>query len=150
MVELMEEHHAGIPILMNPRSGNSRDAHDCCAVVGTHVHQRHTTYGTTYLVADRAIDRAANRQQLAQTRMRWMTRVPATLSEAHAALAQVNPHPLASLTEGYRSHEWLSTDGGMAQRWVLIDSAARQPHAQHPVAKPWRQQRDKAVKAFKK
>jgi transposase len=81
--------------------------------------------------------------------MRWITRVPATLSDAQAALAQVNPHALASLIEGYRYHELMSTYGGIAQRWVLIYSEARQPQAQRTVDKQWRQQSDKEVKAFK-
>jgi transposase len=150
MLELIVEHQAGIPLLMKPLSGNSSDAHDFGEVVCAHVQQLQTTYGTTYLVADSALYSAANLQKLAQTRMRWMTRVPATLSEAQAALAQVNPHALASLTEGYRYHELRSTYGGIEQRWVLIYSESRQPQAQRTVDKQWRQQSDKEVKAFKK
>jgi len=146
----MVEHQAGIPLLMTPLSGHSRDAHDCAEVVCTQVNQLQTTYGTTSLVADRALYSAANLQKLAQTRLRWMTRVPATWSEAQAALAQVNPHALASLTEGYRDHELRSAYGEIEQRWVLISSEARQPPAQHTVDRPWRQQRDQEVKAFKK
>jgi transposase len=48
MRELMVEHHAGLPILMKPLSGNSRDAHNFGALVRTHLDQRHTTYGLTY------------------------------------------------------------------------------------------------------
>jgi len=39
MLELMVEHQAGIPILMKPLSGNSRDAQDCGEAVRAHVHQ---------------------------------------------------------------------------------------------------------------
>jgi hypothetical protein len=92
-LELMVEQQVGILILMKPRSGNSSDAHDCGAVVCTQVNQLQTTSGTTSLVADSALYSAANLQKLAPTRMRWMTRVPATLSEAQAALAQVTPPP---------------------------------------------------------
>jgi transposase len=150
MLELIVEHQAGIPLLMKPLSGNSSDAHDFGEVVCAHVNQLQTTYGTPYLVADSALYSADNLQKLAQTRMRWITRVPATLSEAQAALAQVNPHVLASLTEGYRYHELMSTYGGIEQRWVLIYSESRQPQAQRTVDKQWRQQSDKEVKAFKK
>ena len=45
--------------------------------------------------------------------MQWMSRVPATLSEAQAPLAQGDPQALTPLTEGYRSREGMSTYGGM-------------------------------------
>src|SRR5246127_5699942 len=60
MLELMVEHHAGIPILMQPLSGNSSDAQDFGEVVRTHLQQLHTTYGLTYLVADSALYSEAN------------------------------------------------------------------------------------------
>jgi transposase len=149
MLELIVEHQAGIPLLMKPLSGNSSDAHDFGDVVGTHVQQLHTAYGMTYLVADSALYSANNLQKLAQTQMRWITRVPATLSEAQAALAQVDPHALAPLTEGYCYGEWRSTYGGIEPRWLLIDSESRQPQAQRAIDKRWGQQGAKEVKAFK-
>jgi len=39
MLELMVEHHAGIPILMKPLSGNSRDVQEFGEAVRAHVHQ---------------------------------------------------------------------------------------------------------------
>jgi hypothetical protein len=38
LLELRVEPQAGLPLLMNPRSGHSRDAHDCGAAVRAHVH----------------------------------------------------------------------------------------------------------------
>ena len=119
-------------------------------MIRTHLEQLHTTYGVTDIVADSALYREANLQKLAQTAMKWITRVPATLSEAQAALAQVDPQALAPLQEGYRSHELTSTDGGIAQRWVLIYSEPRQPQAQRTIDRQRRQQREAEVKALKK
>jgi transposase len=75
MLELMVEHQAGIP-LMKPLSGNSRDAYDFGEAVRAHMQQWHTTYGLTYLVADSALYSEANLQKLAQTHIKWITRVP--------------------------------------------------------------------------
>jgi transposase len=150
MLELIVEHQAGIPILMQPLSGNSSDAHNFGEVIDTHVQQLHTTYGLTYLVADSALYSEANLQKLAQTHLKWITRVPATVSEAQAALAQVNLETMAPLVEGYRYHELPSTYGGMPQRWLLIYSESRQPQAQRTVDTQWRKQSDQEVKAFKK
>ena len=82
--------------------------------------------------------------------MRWITRVPATLSEAQAALVQAAPQTMFPLVEGYRSQELASTYGGVAQRWVLIDSEPRQLPAQRTVDQQLRTHSAQAVKACKK
>jgi len=79
------------------------------------------------VVADSALYRAVNLHQRAQTAMQWMTRVPATVREAQASLAQVDLQALASLQEGSHDHELTSTYGGLAPRWVLILTEAHQP-----------------------
>jgi len=80
--------------------------------------------------------------------MQWITRVPATLREAQAALAQAEPQTMVPLMEGYRSQGFTSTDGEVAQRWRLIYSEARHPQAQHTVDTQLSQQRAKEVGAF--
>jgi Domain of unknown function (DUF4277) len=133
MLALMIEPHAGRPVLLTPRRGHSSEAHGCGQLVKAHMAQWQTTYGPTDLVADRALDRAANRQQLAKTPLTWSSRVPATWHDAQAALAQADPPPMTPLTEGYRDHLGSSTDGGVAQRWGRIYSAPRHPQAQQTV-----------------
>ena len=123
MLELIVEHQAGIPLLMQSLSGNSSDAQAFGQVVKDHIAQLQTTYGTTYLVADSALYSADNLQKLAETQLKWITRVPATLREAQAVLTPVDPQTMAPLTTGYRSQSLTSTYGGVAQRWVLIYSA---------------------------
>lgn len=150
MLELIVEHQAGIPLLMTPLSGNSSDAQEFGHVVREHIAQLHATYGTPYLVADSALYSAANLQQLAETPLKWITRVPATGSDAQAALAQADPQTMAPLTEGYRFQVLPSTYGGVQQRWVLCYSAPRHPQAQRTVDKQLLKQSDKEGKAFKK
>jgi transposase len=150
MLELMVEHQAGIPVLMQPLSGNSSDAQEFGQMIREHMAQLRITYGTTYLVADSALYSEANLQKLAQTPRPWITRVPVTLSEARAALVQADPQAMLPLVEGYRYQELASTYGGVEQRWVLIHSEHRQSQAQRTVAKQLRTQSDKEVHAFKK
>src|SRR5919197_166219 len=135
MLDLIVEHQAGIPLLMQPLSGHTSDAIDFRHVVTEHIAQLHTTYGTTYLVADSALYNEDNLQQLAHTRSKWITRVPATLSEAQAALARADAETMEPLMEGYRHHILASAYGGVAQRWVLIYSEHRRPQAQRTVEK---------------
>ena len=149
MLDLLVEHHAGIPVLMKPLSGHRSDAHDFGQLITDPMTQLQLTYGTTCLVADRALSSAENLQKLAETRLQWITRVPATLREAQAVLAQADPQTMAPLTEGYRSRVVPSSYGGVEQRWVLIHSAPRQPQAQRTVDKQWLKQSADEVKAFK-
>jgi transposase len=149
MLELIIEHQAGIPVLMKPLSGNSSDAHEFGQVIRAHIEQLHTTYGATYVVADSALYSEDNLDKLAQTALKWITRVPATLREAQAVIAQAAPQAMAPLHEGYRYHELTSTYGGVAQRWVLFYSEPRQPQAQRTVDKQLRKQSDKEIKALK-
>jgi transposase len=148
MLELIVEHQAGIPVLMKPLSGNSSDAQEFSKVIRTHIEQLHTTYAANYLVADSALYNEANLATLAQTEMKWITRVPATLSDAQAVLGSANPQAMAPLLEGYRYQTLTSTYGGVAQRWVLIYSEPRQPQAQRSVDKQLRKQSDQEGKAF--
>ena len=149
MLELVVEHQASIPLLMKPLSGNSSDSKVFGQVVSDHIAQLHTPSRSTYLVADSALYNAENLHKLADTRLKWITRVPATLREAQEVLAQARPATMASLSEGYRYAVVASSYGGVAQRWVLIYSEHRQPQAQRTVDKQWRQQSDQEVQAFK-
>jgi transposase len=149
MLELIVEHQAGIPVLMKPLSGNSSDVKEFGHVVQEHIAQLQTTYGTTYLVADCALYSDDNLQKLAETPIKWITRVPATLSDAQVALAQADAETMAPLTEGYRYHILTSAYGGVEQRWVLIDSERRQAQAQRTVDKQFLKQSAQEVHAFK-
>jgi transposase len=147
-LELMIEHQAGMPGLMNPLSGNSSDAQAFGRLVKEHMAQWQTTDGTTSLVADSALYSEANLQQLAKPQIKWITRVPATLPDAQATLAQADLQTMAPLTDGYRSRLLSSTYGGVAQRWVLISSAHRHPQAQHTVGRPLHKPGEQEVPAF--
>jgi transposase len=149
MLELIVEHQAGIPVLMKPLSGNSSDAPAFGQTVHEHIEQLHTTDGTPYLVADSTLYSEDNLQKLANTHMKWITRVPATLHDAQAALTQAAPQAMMPLTEGCRSQVLISTYGGVEQRWVLIYSESRQPQARRAVATQLLKQSAQEVKAFK-
>jgi transposase len=148
MLELVVEHQAGSPVLLQPLSGNSHDGKAFGQVISAHIAPLPTTAHPTYLVADSALYSAENLHKLAQTSLQWITRVPATLQEAQAVLTQAAAQTMAPLTAGYRYHVVPSSYGGVAQRWVLIYAEPRQPQAQRPVDKQWLKQSADAGKAF--
>lgn len=149
MLARVVEHQAGLPLRRQPLRGHRRDTHGFGQAVRLHGPQWHTPYGLTSLVADRALYREANLEQLAQTPLKGLTRVPATVRAAQAALAQAKPPTMVALQEGDRAHEWPSTYGGVEHRGVLIDAEPRQAQARRPVDRQWRPQRDQAVTAVK-
>jgi transposase len=102
LLALIVEHQAGIPLLLQPLSGNSHDGKVFGQVVSDHMAQLPTTDSPTYLVADSALYNAENLQKLAKTSLTWITRVPATLTEAQEVWAQAQPETMAALPNGYR------------------------------------------------
>ena len=99
-------------------------------------------------MADSALYSAENLQKLVETRTKWITRVPATLSEAQAVLAQAAPPTMTPLMEGYRYQQATSTYGGVPQRWLLVYSDHRRPQAQRLVDNAWLKQSAAEAKAF--
>jgi transposase len=95
-------------------------------VIQAHIEPRQATYGATYLVADSTLYSEPNLDTLAQTAIKWITLVPATVRDAQGALAQADPPAMVPLQEGYRYHALPSAYGGLEQHWVLIYSEARQ------------------------
>jgi transposase len=150
MLELIVEHQAGMPVLMPPRSGNRSDAKEFGQVIKESMAPLQTTSGPPYLVAESALYSEDNLQKLAATKVKWMTRVPATWSGAQPVLAQATPQTMTALPEGYRSHVLPSTDGGVQQRWGLIASEHRQAQAQRTVGTPLLTYRNEEVNGFKK
>ena len=146
---LLVAHPAGLPRLLTPRSGHSREAPAWAQVIRAHREPLHTTDGAPSLVADRALASEAPREKLAHPAGKWRTRVPATLPAAPTALLQAKPRPRAPSMEGERSRAWTSRAGGVAPRWGLTSSDARQPQAPRPGGKPLRTQRAPAVHAWK-
>jgi transposase len=150
MLDLLVEHQAGIPLLMKPLSGHTSDAHDFGDVVTAHMAQRQTTDGTSDLGADSALYSEETLAKLAHTGSRWLTRVPATLTEAPHALVQATPATMIPLRASYRDQVLASTAGGVAQRWLLSYSEHRRPQAQRTVDKPRLKQGTAEVNACQK
>jgi transposase len=76
------------------------------------------------MVADAAVFTAENLKQMGT--LKWISRVPLTLSQAQEVIAQVTPFAeWDGLAQGYRLIEVCTTYGGIAQRWVVVESDKR-------------------------
>jgi transposase len=129
IINLMVENRTGIPLLMQPLSGNTSDAASFPALIKAHLAQLSLAHGIDYVVADAALYSASTIKQLAEGGSRFITRVPKTIKEAQAVLAAAEPEAFVPLTDGYHSDGYHSQThhsdyGGVRQRWIVIHSEA--------------------------
>jgi transposase len=150
MLGLIVENQAGLPLLMKPLSGNSSDATELRAVVKEHVQQLKEAHEIPYLVADSALYNHESLEELQGAGIKWLSRVPATLAQAKAALAEVDPKAMLPLGEGYCYQRLKSEYGGVEQRWLLIYSQAARARAEKQVPKLLARQTQEDVKAYSK
>jgi len=149
MLELIIEQHAGMPLLMKHSAAIRMTSGSLAASLRSMCSNLRTAHAITYLVADSALYTAENLGHLAQSGIKWITRVPATLTEAQAVLTRVKPETMTPLADGYRYHEEVSTYGGCKQRWLVVYSEARQQRSRRTVEKQLRRQSAAALQAFK-
>jgi transposase len=76
------------------------------------------------MVADSALYTAPNIEQMAS--LRWLCRVPLTLSQAKQLIEQLNSKDFVESTiAGYRWAAHTSNYGGVRQRWLVVESESR-------------------------
>ena len=76
------------------------------------------------MVADSALYTAPNLEML--TNLRWLTRVPLRLKQAQQLVYQLNESEFQeSSVTGYSWSEHKSNYGGIAQRWLVVESSLR-------------------------
>jgi len=100
------------------------------------------------VVADSALSSEDHLALLKDLPSQWSTRVPGTLNEVKAALAQADPAQMGPLQEGSRGQTLPATSGGVAQRWLLLESQPRCPPARRTVNTRWLKHSEKAGKAL--
>jgi transposase len=119
VVDLMSTADGGVPVFMRVADGNEADR----AVFAELLRDFRAQLDFDALfVADAALYGAENLASLGS--LRWLCRVPATLSEARQALSRT---PRAAFVQsehhkGYRFAELESNYGGLAQRWLVVHS----------------------------
>jgi len=86
------------------------------------------------MVADSALYTAPNLEML--TNLRWLTRVPLSLKQAQQLVSQLNESEFTeSSITGYRWSEHKSNYGGIAQRWLVVESSLRRDADQRKLSK---------------
>ena len=133
VLAMMVEQRSGLPLLMQPLSGNASDQAELPRLVEGHLRQLQMAHGVDYVVADCALYGSDHIRALDEQGVKFITRVPETIKEAQQLLAKLDlatlkplPGPDGALIEGYRFTEHRSNYGDVAQRWVIFYSMAAQ------------------------
>jgi transposase len=147
MLNLIVEHRAGLPLLMQPLSGNSNDTASFGRLIETHIDQLNITHQVDYWVADSALYSEANLQILSAHRGHWITRVPETITLAQQQCAEVG-EPM-ELLPGYCYRRVAVDYGGVHQRWLVITSVHALQRAAPRVERQLRNTSEQELKAWR-
>ena len=150
ILDLITEHQAGIPMLMQAASGNSTDKEGFRAIVDEHISQLQKDYGITTLVTDSAGFTAKTIQAHQAKGSFWISSVAANVGLAKQLLAHADVKQMQPLTQGYLYRPLCTTYAGVKQRWLLVYSQEAEKRARKTVARQQQKASDQALKAWRK
>jgi transposase len=150
VLDLMVEHRAGIPSLMEPLSGNASDQSSFPELIDRHLSHLQRAHGFDYVVADSALYSADRIDDLDKAGTKFITRVPGTIEEAKQAVEEADLEAMKPLTDGYRARTLRSEYGEVRQRWLLVWSEEAQQRAIDQAANQLEREHAEEKKAFRK
>lgn len=127
MLALATTHDGDIPLFLQPLDGNSSDKVNLLAAIQAIQEQlRATDEAPGVYVAANGVYSEANMRALNQARVKWISRVSETSTDAKAALAQ--SYEIWQVSEDGNTH-WVSQIMNLPQgkeRWVIVYTSASQ------------------------
>jgi transposase len=130
MLALATTHEGDIPVFLQPLDGNTSDKVSLLAAIQAIQEQlRATDEAPSVYVADNGVYSEANMRSLNQAKVKWVSRVSETSTEAKAALAQ--SYETWHTSEDGSIH-WVSQTMSLPQgqeRWVIVYTSASQQRA---------------------
>jgi transposase len=150
VLDLMVEHQAGIPTLMEPLSGNASDRGSFPELIDRHISHLQRAHGFDYVVADSALYSADHVGDLDEAGIKFLTRVPETIEEAERAVSEVDLEAMKPLSDGYHGKALCSTYGDARQRWLLVWSEEAEQRAIERAAKQTQREHAEEKRAFRK
>ena len=134
-LELIVEHQASIPILMQPLSGNTNDKTAFASTIENHVGHLKMSYGLNLVITDSAGFTPKCLRAFEQRDVSWVMSVPGTIKRVQELLDQADPETMQPLTDGYGYQPLRERYAGVDQRWLLIYSEAARHRVQKSVDK---------------
>jgi transposase len=147
VVNLITGHRSQLPVWMEALSGNQSDKDSFPDSIQAFCQQ--LKYGKDcFFVVDSALYGAANLHSLGE--IRWLTRVPETLAEAQALLAEIEPNQMTEFPDGYAAKEVPSHYAGIAQRWLVVFSPVAAQREEKTLQRRVEKEAKTAQKAWRK
>ena len=150
VLDMIVERKAGLPVLMKPLSGNVSDPGSFPELIDRHVEHLQNAHGFDYVVADSSLYSADHVEKLTENGVKFVTRVPETISEAKRRIQGTEIESMEPITEGYRAKECRSEYGDVEQRWLVVYSEEASGRARETVEDQVRREHEKEEKAFSK
>ena len=136
----------GIPLFLEMADGNQDDKTKFAHLFEEF--QKQWTFEGVH-IADSALYTADNLKRMEQ--LKWVTRVPLTLTEAKQGLVEVSEDEwVDSDLKGYSIAERTSYYGGVEQRWLIVKSLARQQSDQKQLQKKILKSQQQSLKQLQK
>ena len=148
VLDMIVERKAGLPVLMKPLSGNVSDPGSFPELIDRHVDHLQNAHGFDYVVADSSLYSADHVEKLTENGVKFVTRVPETISEAKTRIQEAEIDSMEPLTEGYRAEECRSEYGDTEQRWLVVYSEEAEKRARESVEDQVQREHEKEKKAF--
>jgi len=148
VLDMIVERKAGLPVLMKPLSGNVSDAGSFPELIDRHVEHLQNAHGFDYVVADSSLYSADHVEKLTENGVKFVTRVPETISEAKTRIQEAEIESMEPLKEGYRAEECRSEYGGVEQRWLVVHSEEAEERARGSVREKVQKEHEEEAKAF--
>jgi transposase len=150
VLDMIVERKAGLPVLMKPLSGNVSDPGSFPELIDRHVEHLQNAHGFDYVVADSSLYSADHVEKLTESGVKFVTRVPETISEAKSRIQEAEIESMEPLTDGYRAEECRSDYGETEQRWLVVYSEEAEERAQETVEDQVQREHEEEAKAFSK
>jgi len=138
-----------IPVYLNTLSGNTSDKASLPETAKAYLARFKADGETPVLAIDSALYSAAAVKDLEDTK--WVTRVPATITEAKTLLAETDKtQMIASDRQGYFYREVANTYGDVRQRWLIVLYEPRRKAEEKSLENQVERERDNLDNALKK
>lgn len=145
VLQMITDGQAGIPILMQPLSGNNSDQNSFRATVDEHIKHLNADFGMKLIVADSAL---FNEKSLAKLgRFPWVSRVPETITAAKE-LIKATAEALMQTGQEQAHCSLGVVYAKIKQRWLVVYSEAARHRVQKTLCRQHLKQSSAKLKAF--
>jgi len=147
MLGLICANTSNLPIWLSALDGNQSDHKQFPSMIDAYVQQLGAEAELPILVADSALYNKATLRTLSAD-MKWITRVPGTLSEVQQLYEHIHPDDMFVIDEDTRCAEVSSSYGGVEQRWLLVLNESSRQSQQATLDRRIAKEREQAERAL--